>query len=189
MSVNKSRASSPGDCHLSTQLHFIQRLSETESSVLHGPVFCLNNKVAANSKVVAGSHSRVKGVRGTSLVLVLVDLRLSVVNFPPITRASQPDNFALAESEHNLCALSTYMLKKLLLLIQRVLSVITQEVSLTLHGEGLSRHRDVVLALCGEAVMQQVVFLWEFHHRVICGRGQRSRIRANHDTNKQEKRG
>lgn len=83
----------------------------------------------------------------------------------------------------------TIKLKKLLLLIQRVLSVITQEVSLTLHGEGLSRHRDVVLALCGEAVMQQVVFLWEFHHRVICGGGQRSRIRANYEMNKQEKRG
>lgn len=83
----------------------------------------------------------------------------------------------------------TIDLKKLLLLIQRVLSVITQEAPLTLHGEGLSRHRDVVLALRGEAVMQQIVFLREFHQRVICGGDQRSRIRANHKINKEEKRG
>lgn len=44
--------------------------------------------------------------------------------------------------------------------------------SLTLHGESLSRHGDVVLALCGEAVMREVVVLWKFHQRVICG-GQR----------------
>lgn len=44
--------------------------------------------------------------------------------------------------------------------------------ALTLHGESFSRHRDVVLPLCGEAVMRQVVVLREFHQRVICG-GQR----------------
>lgn len=40
--------------------------------------------------------------------------------------------------------------------------------SLTLHGKSLSRHRDVALALYGEAVMRQVVILREFHQRVIC---------------------
>lgn len=49
---------------------------------------------------------------------------------------------------------------------------ITQDVSLTLHGEGLSGHRNVALALRWEAVVLQVVVLWEFHQRVIC-RGRR----------------
>lgn len=48
---------------------------------------------------------------------------------------------------------------------------ITQEVSLTLHGEGLSGHRDVALALRWETIMLQVVVLREFHQRVVCWGG------------------
>lgn len=44
---------------------------------------------------------------------------------------------------------------------------ITQDVSLTLHGEGLARHRNVALSLCRETVMLQVVVLGKFHQRVI----------------------
>ena len=36
-------------------------------------------------------------------------------------------------------------------------------ISLTLHGEGLSRHRDVVLPQRGEAVVRQVVVLGKLH--------------------------
>lgn len=43
--------------------------------------------------------------------------------------------------------------------------------ALTLHGESFPRYGDVVLPLGGEAVMRQVVVLWEFHQRVICGVG------------------
>lgn len=114
-----------------------------------------------------------------TLGAVWVDLSLSIITFLPITRASRPDNFALAELEHKLSALRQPTSRSCCFEF-RGLSVITQEVSLTLHGEGLSRHWDVVLALCGKAVMRQVVFLWEFHQRVICGGGQRSRIRATY---------
>lgn len=44
---------------------------------------------------------------------------------------------------------------------------ITQDVSLTLHGEGLTGHRNVALPLRWETVMLQVVVLWKFHQRVI----------------------
>lgn len=55
--------------------------------------------------------------------------------------------------------------------------------ALTLHAESFSRHRDVVLALRGEAVMWQVVVLWEFHQGVIC-RGQRLEKARSVDKNR-----
>lgn len=62
--------------------------------------------------------------------------------------------------------------------------------ALTLHGERLSRHRDVILALLGKAVMWQVVLvvLWEFHQRVICGgeRLEKARIVEKTDREKQQ---
>ena len=61
--------------------------------------------------------------------------------------------------------------------------------ALTLHGESLSRHGDVILALFWEAVMWQVVLvvLWEFHQRVICGgeRLEKARIVEKTDREKQ----
>lgn len=93
--------------------------------------------------------------------------------------------FGLGGVGAQLVRTQTINLKKLLLLIQSPLRNNSQ-VSLTLHGEGLSRHRDVALAFCGEAVVQQVVFLRDLHQRVVCGGGQRSRIRANYQMHKQE---
>ena len=57
--------------------------------------------------------------------------------------------------------------------------------SLTLHGKSLSRHRDVALALHGEAVMRQVVILREFHQRVICW-GKARVVNENRPRNEQQ---
>lgn len=56
---------------------------------------------------------------------------------------------------------------------------ITQDMSLTLHGERLSGHRNVALALCWETVMRQVVVLWEFHQSVICGGSGLEKVRTD----------
>lgn len=107
---------------------------------------------------------------------MLTIINLSIINYWQITRASQLDNFLLAESDQDQCAVFTLILEKLLLSkLRQVCFVyhsrhVTERLhfALTLHGESLSRHGDVILALCGEAVMWQVVVLWEFHQRVIC---------------------
>lgn len=63
---------------------------------------------------------------------------------------------------------------------------ITQDMSLTLHGESLSRYGDVVLALCGEAVMREVEVLWKIHQRVICGSQRLEKVRTVDKKNRQE---
>ena len=59
--------------------------------------------------------------------------------------------------------------------------VVLLDISLTLHGEGLPGHGDVVLPLGGEAGVGQVVVLGKLHQRVVWkeeGGGQRLGTRS-----------